>query len=113
MTAKQLLDELRDKGYGPWLQGDTLYLPNDTPQWALNAAREHKPALKAILKYEYDVLRAHELEDAIDGNGEEERLTEYEDLLATFAETERTLRAYGCSPRDFAELFERRASHGE
>jgi hypothetical protein len=113
MIAKQLLHELRRKGYEPWLEDGDLFLPEDAPQWVLQAAREHKPALKAILKYEYDVSRAHELERSIDEYGEEERLTEYEELLATFAETERTLRAYGCSPRDFAELFERRASHGE
>jgi hypothetical protein len=112
MIAKQLLHELRRKGYAPWLEDGELFLPENAPQWVIQAARDHKPSLKALLAYENDVSMAHMLEHAIDGNGEHERLPEYERLLSTFAETERVLRWYGCSPKDFAELFEGKPRYG-
>jgi hypothetical protein len=113
MKAKKVLEQLRSHGYSPWLDGDSLYLPNDAPQWAVNEAKAHTPALKALLRYEHDVSRAHELEDSINGHANESHLPEYEHLLATFAETERTLRFYGCTAHDFAELFDTgRTSHG-
>jgi hypothetical protein len=112
MKARKILENLRHHGFAPWLQNGKLYMPENSPQWAIEQAREHRAALQTLLKYKVGVQGAHELEHAIDENGEHDRLPEYEKLLSSFRETERVLRFYGCSPKDFAQLFEGKPRYG-
>lgn len=105
MTAFKILAELRRKGIAIWLDGPDIRLPLDTPTWALQAVRDNRDAVYALLLYEEQVHRARRLHYAIDDEGQTDALPEYESVVDALAATERTLRQYELCGSEFAAIF--------